>query len=64
MTSSDGLGLSRSGDRIARFVSWMRVSWVWYDNHLPLVPQLARFELPSPPRQRSIAAVHEAERHE
>lgn len=39
--------MTQNETRIARFVSWMRMNWVWYDNHLPLVPQLVRIE-PSP----------------
>lgn len=67
MTSPDQTrvpGVSRNGGRIARFVSSMRVNWVWYDNHLPLVPQLARFKLPSLPDNDRSPRFTRPERHE
>jgi hypothetical protein len=51
-----GLGWVRDG--IARFVSRITGSWVWYDTHLPLVLQPAHVERPSLPGHRSITEVH------
>lgn len=56
MTSSKKFaGLTRFRAVIARFVSWIQESRVWYDIHLPLTPQVLRSDRPALPNQRSLA---------
>lgn len=47
----------RIRDGIARFVSRIRGSWVWYDTHLPLVPQPVRVERYSFSDERSMIEI-------